>query len=197
MTQSSAAPSAAPGERPLAADEAAYIAAARATAFTLYEGKVTPHRSCGIALAETFGLPTPAYQALRRGGITGEGACGAIRAGEQVLGELLGDPSPTGPVTPGLRAAVTWYQAAWRQRRFPASVGGAAPDITCNTLTRPRGEFTGPARAAFCTDLAADVAALTAEALVRFAPAASRPAIAVQPAGACGMDAADNGSAVP
>jgi hypothetical protein len=197
VSQSSAAPSAAPADRPLTTDEAAYISAARATAFTLYEGKVTPHRNCGIALAETFGLPTPAYQALRRGGITGEGACGAIRAGEQVLGELLGDPSPTGPVTPTLRAAVTWYQAAWRQRRFPASVGGAAPDITCNTLTRPRGEFAGPTRAAFCTDLAADVAELTAEALVRFAPATLRPAIAVQAASGWGMDAAGKGTSAP
>src|SRR6187401_1398647 len=96
-------------ERALTADEAAYVAAARDTAFVLYEGTRTPHRSCGIALAETFGLPTPAYQALRRGGITGKGTCGAIRAGEQVLGELLGDPSPTGGVTPELRSAESWY----------------------------------------------------------------------------------------
>jgi hypothetical protein len=160
-------------ERPLTADEAAYVAEARAKAFVLYEGVRVPHRSCGIALAETFALPTRSYQALRRGGITGKGACGAIRAGEQVLGELLGDPDPTGAVTPALRAAVGWYQAAWHALRFP---GDAAPDITCDHLVRPHGEFTGPARAAFCTNLAADVAALTAEALCRFAPA-SRPAI--------------------
>src|SRR5262245_25210557 len=96
--------------RPLDADEAAYITAARVKANTLYEGVRTPHRSCGIALAETFGLPTRPYQALRRGGITGEGYCGAIRAGEVVLGELLGDPDPTGMVTDVLRAAITWYQ---------------------------------------------------------------------------------------
>src|SRR5579862_5399487 len=105
-----------PASRPLAADEQAYVDAARDKAFVLYEGVRTPHRSCGIALAETFGLPTPAYQALRRGGITGEGPCGAIRAGEQVLGELLGDPSPTGAVTDELRAAVSWYQDAWPAR---------------------------------------------------------------------------------
>src|SRR5256885_8121881 len=103
-------------ERDLTPDEAAYIAAAREKAFILYEGIRTPHRSCGIALAETFGLATPAYQALRRGGITGRGACGAIRAGEQVLGELLGDRDPIGAVTPALRAAVIWYQAAWHDR---------------------------------------------------------------------------------
>ena len=82
--------------RPLTAGEQGYVAAARTRAFVLYEGVQVRHRSCGIALAETFGLPTPAYQALRRGGITGAGTCGALRAGEQVLGELLGDPDPTG-----------------------------------------------------------------------------------------------------
>ena len=70
--------------------ELALIAAARRKAHILYEGVLTPHRSCGIALAETFGLPSRPYQALRRGGITGEGDCGSIRAGELVLGELLG-----------------------------------------------------------------------------------------------------------
>src|SRR4051812_6226428 len=157
-------------ERPLSADEAAYVAAARDKAFVLYEGVRTPHRSCGIALAETFGLATPAYQALRRGGITGNGACGAIRAGEQVLGELLGDPDPIGAVTPALRDAVTWYQTAWHARLVPDE-----PDIVCNHLVRRHGEFAGPARKAFCTGLAAAVAALTAEALCRFA--ATRPAI--------------------
>jgi hypothetical protein len=34
-----------------------------------------------FALAETFGLPGTSYQALRRGGLTGEGPCGAIAAG--------------------------------------------------------------------------------------------------------------------
>ncbi len=157
-------------ERPLTPDEAAYVAAARDKAFVLYEGVRTPHRSCGIALAETFNLATPAYQALRRGGITGKGDCGAIRAGEQVLGELLGDPDPTGVVTPTLRAAVTWYQDAWKRRLVPDE-----PDIICDNLTRKHGEFTGAARKAFCTNLAAEVAALTAEALCRFGE--TRPAI--------------------
>ena len=157
--------------RDLTHAEQAYVAAARATAFTLYEGVKTPHRSCGIALAETFGLPTRAYQALRKGGITGEGACGAIRAGEQVLGELVGDPDPTGAVTAALREAITWYQGA-----YPARIErGDAPDIVCNNLVRRHGDFTGPARKAFCTSLAAEVAALTAEALLRFAPALAPP----------------------
>src|SRR5215470_8859112 len=118
-------------ERELTPDEAAYVTAARDKAFVLYEGTKTPHRSCGIAIAETFNLPTPAYQALRRGGITGKGSCGAIRAGEQVLGELLGDPDPIGAVTPELRAAVTWYQDAWQRRLMPNE-----PDIICDNLVR-------------------------------------------------------------
>lgn len=164
-------------ERGLSPDEAAYVAAARDKAFVLYEGVRTPHRSCGIALAETFGLPTRPYQALRKGGITGKGACGAIRAGEHVLGELLGDPDPTGAVTPILRAAITWYGEAWQRRLVPGD-GGAQPDIVCDHLVRPHGDFAGPARKAFCTNLAAEVAALTAEALCRFAEPAARPPIA-------------------
>lgn len=150
-------------DRPLTPDEATYVTAARDKAFTLYEGTVVPHRSCGIAIAETFGLPTRPYQALRRGGITGKGPCGAIRAGEHVLGELLGDPEPTGAVTAELREAIAWFQDAWLSR-----LRGGDPDIVCDHLVRPRGEFTGPARKAFCTSLAAEVAALTAEALCRF-----------------------------
>jgi hypothetical protein len=165
-----------PAARPLDDAERAYVGAARDKAFVLYEGKRTPHRSCGIALAETFGLATPAYQALRRGGITGLGACGAIRAGEQVLGELLGDPDPTGGVTAPLRAAITWYQT-----RAAEIDRGGAPDIVCNNLTRRFGDFAGEPRKQFCTSLAAEVAALTAEALCRFGAPASRPAITAVP----------------
>jgi hypothetical protein len=165
--------------RALTAAEARYVADARARAHVLYEGVRVRHRSCGIAIAETFALPTPAYQALRRGGITGAGTCGALRAGEQALGELLGDPDPAGAVTPALRAAITWYQAAAAAR---VDCGGA-PDTVCNNLVRPLGEFTGPRRVAFCTSLAAQVAELTAEALCRFAPslAADRPIAPIVP----------------
>jgi hypothetical protein len=152
--------------RALTERERALIAAAREKAYILYEGKQVPHRSCGIALAETFELPTRAYQALRRGGITGCGACGAIRAGEQVLGEILGDPDPAGAVTDALRRAVVWYQGE-AERRIDR---GSSPDIVCNNLTAQFGDFRGPARHQFCTSLAAEVAALTAEALLRFAP---------------------------
>ncbi len=158
--------------RPLDDDERAYVTSARDKAFVLYEGKRTPHRSCGIALAETFGLATPAYQSLRRGGITGQGACGAIRAGEQVLGELLGDPDPTGAVTQPLRAAITWYQD-----QAAAIDRGGAPDIVCNNLTRRFGDFSSEPRKQFCTSIAAEVAALAAEALCRYGAPAARPAI--------------------
>lgn len=150
------------------------------TAFVLYEGKQTPHRSCGIALAETFGLPTEAYQALRRGGITGQGECGAIKAGELVLGQLLGDPSPTGTVTPELRSAMVHFQEQARQQlvlgeqdatRRSQAARRSLPlaqepwNIQCNHLTAPHGDFMGDARKGFCTQLAADVARLVAESL--------------------------------
>lgn len=153
--------------RALSERERAVVKAARSKAFVLYQGDEVPHRSCGIAVAETFGLPTRPYQSLRRGGITGRGTCGAVRGGEQVLGELLGDPDPTGAVTDELRAAITWYQE--RVAEYIAA-RGAAPDLICDHLTAPHGDFRGRARHDFCTDLAARVAELTAEALVRFAP---------------------------
>ncbi len=133
-------------------------------AFILYEGKRTPHRSCGICLAETFGLNTRPYQALRRGGITGEGQCGAIKAGELVLGEYLGDPAPTGPVTDQLRQAITLYQKLWKERLDL----GRSPDIICNHLTGQFAAFHSPERAAFCTRLSAEVAAIVAEVLEQF-----------------------------
>jgi hypothetical protein len=140
------------------------IEQARRTAFVLYEGEQTPHRSCGIALAETFGLPTAPYQAFRKGGITGEGPCGAIQAGMVILGQLLGDPDPTGAVTPALRAAAEEYQRLWKRELF----GGAAdPEIGCNRLTEPRGDFFGAERTGFCTGLVSAVAALVAEVAIR------------------------------
>jgi hypothetical protein len=150
------------------------IEAARRTAFVLYEGVRTPHRSCGIALAETFGLATATYQAFRKGGFTGEGPCGAIQAGLFVLGELLGDPDPTGATTPEALAAAEDYGRRWREVLFP---GQAAPDIVCNRLTAPHGDFAGESRMSFCTagesrmsfctNLVAEVAALVAEIALR------------------------------
>lgn len=157
----------APETRLLTTSERDLIGRARQKAHILYEGKVVPHRSCGIALAETFNVATRPYQALRRGGITGEGECGAIKAGELILGEILGDPDPTGPVTPALRQAAAFYRAAW-QDRLDRGPGGAGGSIVCNVLTAPQGDFKGPARQDFCTTLAAGVAELIAETLIRF-----------------------------
>jgi hypothetical protein len=153
--------------RPLTAEEAARIAAARRKAHILYEGKQVQHWSCGIALAATFNVPTRPYQSLRRGGITGEGECGAIKAGELILGEYLGDPDPTGKVTPALRAAAAFYRDAWL-RRIDRGPGGAGGSIVCNLLTAPWGDFAGAARLGFCTGITAAVAELVAETLVRF-----------------------------
>jgi hypothetical protein len=147
------------------------IEAARTKAFILYEGKQVPHRSCGICLAETFNLPTAPYQALRRGGITGEGECGAIKAGELVLGQYLGDPSPTGAITPRLREAMQYYRDQWQKR---AQLGPGCSrradgslDIVCNHLTAPHGDFLGEKRQQFCTNIAATVAELVAETLLQ------------------------------
>lgn len=134
------------------------------TAFILYEGKQTPHRSCGICLAETFNVPTRPYQSLRKGGITGKGECGAIKAGELIIGEYLGDPDPTGAVTDKLRAAANRYRELWQQKLYL----GKSPDHICENLTGQFSEFTSPERMNFCTNLAADVAAIIAQVLGEF-----------------------------
>jgi hypothetical protein len=133
----------------------------RSEALRLYEGPETPHRSCGIALAEAFGRPTAPYQSLRRGGITGRGTCGAVMAGQLLLGEFLGDPSPTGAVTPALVEASKTYQS-----RLDTELDrGSSPDLICNSMTAPHGDFKGPARHAFCTSVVAQVAQLVDETL--------------------------------
>lgn len=142
--------------------KAELIRRAREKAFTLYEGKATPHRSCGIALAETFNLPTRPYQALRRGGLTGEGQCGAIKAGELILGEFFGDPDPTGKVTDRLRQAIVHYQKIVLERVDK----GRAATIICNDLTGQFREFNSPERLGFCTNIAATVAECVAEAVL-------------------------------
>lgn len=112
----------------LSAEERRLVDAAAEKTFILYEGRLTPHRSCGIALAETFGVPWRPYQSLRRGGVTGAGECGAIKAGELILGEFFGDAAPTGAVTPVLREALVEYQRRVKERVSK----GASPDYTCN-----------------------------------------------------------------
>lgn len=134
---------------------------AEAGAFDLYEGTKTPHRSCGISLAELYGHETRPYQALRRGGITGHGQCGAIKAGELLLGDILGDPDPTGPVTPALRTAMIRYRELWQERVDK----GNADSIICNDLTGQFGDFLSPERHAFCTRLASTVGGCIAQTL--------------------------------
>ncbi len=132
---------------------AEYVDAARARADLLYRGEAVAHRSCGIALAETFGLPGASYQALRRGGLTGMGTCGALHAGLLVLGELLGDPDPAGPPTAELKSAAAAYRV-WLAAELPGS-----PEDSCNTRTREFADFAGRPRALHCTALAAAAAA--------------------------------------
>ena len=148
----------------LTPDQKALVRAAEETCSQLYEGRVTPHRSCGIALAETFGVPTPAYQSLRRGGITGCGECGAVVAGRLILGERLGDSDPTGPVTPSLRAAMLEYERLWQASLDRGEAPGG--DIVCNHLTGQFETFRSKERADFCTKVAATAAAACAEALL-------------------------------
>jgi len=147
--------------RALTPEEQSTIEAARTGAHLRYEGRVVPHRSCGIALAETFGRDTPAYQALRRGGITGRGECGTAVAGRLILGELLGDPDPAGSTTPLLQQAMTELTDRWGTRT------GASTGAACNQLVEGFADFRGAARAAFCTRLAAETSALVAETLLR------------------------------
>ena len=149
---------------PLTEDQKRRITAARDKAFTIYEGATVAHRSCGIALAETFNVPTPAYQALRRGGITGCGECGAIVAGRLILGEYFGDPDPTGPVTPQLKEAIAIYERLWKERVDRQNAPGT--DVVCNTLTGQFEVFNSTPRHSFCTELAATVAEVCAEAIL-------------------------------
>ncbi|KAA3596970.1 MAG: C_GCAxxG_C_C family protein [Calditrichaeota bacterium] len=140
------------------------IQAAFKKAFTLYEGKETPHRSCGICLAETFNLETKPYQSLRKGGITGEGQCGAIKAGELVLGEIFGDPSPTGKVTQKLQKAILRFNELYKQELD----FGNSESIICNSLTGQFAEFHSTERHSFCTNLASGVAKIIAQILDEF-----------------------------
>jgi hypothetical protein len=133
----------------------------RSKALLLYAGEQTPHRSCGIALAEAFDRPTAAYQSLRRGGITGQGSCGAVVAGQLLLGEFLGDPDPLGAVTPQLRAAMIRYL----ERVETELDRGPSPTLICNDMVAPHGDFMGSTRHQFCTAVVGQVAQLVDELL--------------------------------
>jgi hypothetical protein len=150
----------------------AVAAALREKARILYEGRLTPHRSCGIALAEAFDRGTLAYQALRRGGLDGEGTCGAILAGQLLLGELLGYPDPTAPAAQALKDAMVRYRAEIARR---VDTGGART-LVCNDLVGRFPVFASDERALFCTDIVAEVAQIVAEiAIDKGAPLVPRP----------------------
>jgi len=133
-------------------------AALREKARILYEGKAVPHRSCGIALAETFGRATGPYQALRRGGVTGKGQCGAVVAGQLVLGELFGHADPTAPVSLPLREAMMRYFAEVDVALRPEA---GAPWI-CNDMVVRFPSFQSKERADYCTDVVTTVAGIVA-----------------------------------
>ncbi len=69
-------------------------------------------------------------------------------------------------VTDDLRAAALWYRDAWKGR-VDRGAGGAGGSVICNDLTSPFEDFMGPERQSFCTNIAAEVASIVAEALVR------------------------------
>ena len=69
-------------------------------------------------------------------------------------------------MTDTLRAAATLYREQWR-KRLELGAGGRDGCIVCNSLTAPLGDFFGAARHEFCTNIAASVAEVVAEVLVR------------------------------
>ena len=79
-----------------------------------------------------------------------------------MLGEILGDPDPTGKITDVLRQAAFLYRDLWRER-----LDLGQPSNICNDIVAPLGDFHGPTRHGFCTNLAAEVAALACEVLLR------------------------------
>ena len=78
-------------------------------------------------------------------------------------------------MTPALRAAAVRFRELWTQRVDTGAVTGS---IICNDLTGQFASFTSPERHAFCTRLAADVAACAAQAIAEqgVPPRAEQPA---------------------
>jgi hypothetical protein len=137
---------------------------AREVASILCEGRATPHRSCGVAIAETFHRNPLPYAGLRKGGITGRGECGAIKAGDLVLVEILGPADPLAALTDTLRASVTFFRDLCAERLALAR----GSYLSCDEMVGRLGEFGGPARKEYCTRLAGVVAEALAETILRF-----------------------------
>lgn len=130
-------------------------------AHALYDGTLVPHRSCGVAIAETFGVAAGPYVGLRKGGLTGCATCGAVQAGTLVLGEKLTTDGAVGPAAPALVRAAGRYDSAWRDR-----LGVEPHDAAlCRELTADFEDFASPARHAHCTRVASLVAESVAQAL--------------------------------
>ncbi len=143
-------------------EQTVMVQAVRERARVLFEGKQAAQRSCGIALAEAFGLPTRSYQALRRGFITGAGPCGAVTAGQLILGEYLGYADPAAPVSLQLKEASERYQ----REVFKRLDRGGSATLTCNDLTRRFSLLQEEELAAFCAGVVATVAEVVAEVLI-------------------------------
>lgn len=136
----------------------------REKARILYEGREVAHRSCGIALAEAFNLPTRPYQALRRGGISGEGFCGSVIAGQLILGEYLGYADPTAPVSLQLREAIALFNREMGRRLDR----GGSPSLVCSDLVKRFPIFHADERTDFCTGIVALVAEVVAQVLLHY-----------------------------
>jgi hypothetical protein len=140
----------------------ALVAAVREKARLLYEGKQVPHRSCGMAIAEAFDRDPRPYHALRRGGVTGVGQCGAIVAGQLVLGEVFGYPDASAPTSIALRQAMTRFHEQVA-RKLPRGPGGT---IVCNDIVSPFPDFSSDGRLLYCTVIASTVAEIVAEIII-------------------------------
>jgi hypothetical protein len=135
------------------------IEAIREKARVLFEGKDVPHRNCGAALAEAFDRDPRPYQALRRGGVTGENECGAIVAGRLLLGEILGYPDPTAPTSLALRDAIQRYRVEVAKRVHK----GGAGTMICDDLVKRFPIYHADERVAFCAGIIATIAEIVAE----------------------------------
>ncbi len=137
----------------------------------LFQGDQVAERSCGIALAEAFGLPTRPYQALCRGFVTGAGPCGAVTAGQLILGEYLGYGDVSAPVSLQLREASERYQ---REILGRIDHPGRA-SLVCQELLRRFPIDREEERAEFCAGVVAAVAELVGEILAEAGVALPAP----------------------
>jgi hypothetical protein len=135
-----------------------------ARARDLYSGQHLVARTSGVAIAETFGRRVSPYHGLARGGIAGEGECGAIVAGRLVIAEFLAGPDPKGILEGDLGVALRRYQHDIEHR----IQGRGSPDYICSSLVAPYDGYDDPARVPFCTAVVAEVARIVAAILLDY-----------------------------